>query len=332
MKKKKIFKIRFLGLVFFAFTLAPHPSPLLHAADTNVGTVGAAFLKIPAGSPRAQALGNCGVSVVEGSEAMTINPAGIASSQMREAGYSYLNWFADYSGQYVTYIHPVGQSVIGLNMAYYGLENFDVRDAEGKPQYAMDVKVRHAYTTLTLAKSFFLERLLAGVSFKGVLEDNYTAEYKNFVFDGGIIMKLGRRLSIGWAGQNFSGKKNQVVRIQRLGLGFVLSPFLTVIGEQKTYSDRKARLGGGVEFSLPEEVLQVGRVTFRAGYTGADSYGRNYDDKTLDSLGLTNVSGWTFGMGIYSAQAMGFGMALDYAMVPYGALGKSSQLMLKFQF
>lgn len=306
--------------------------PALRAVDAGVGTAGAAFMKIPAGSPRAQALGNCGVSVVEGSEAMTINPAGIASSQMREAGYSYLNWFADYSGQYAAYIHPVGQSVIGLNMAYYGLENFDVRDGNGIPQYAMDVKVRHAYTTLTLAKSFFLERLLAGVSFKGVLEDNYTAEYKNFVFDAGLIMKLGRKLSLGWAGQNFSGKKNQVVKIQRLGLGYAFNPFLTLIGEQKTYSDRRAKLGGGFEFSLPEEVLQVGRVTFRAGYTGSDGYGKNYGDKTLDSLGLSNVSGWAFGIGIYSAQAMGFGMALDYAMVPYGALGKSSQLMLKFQF
>jgi len=323
--------------VVSAFILCPLSfililAPAAWAANTDAGTVGAVFMKIPTGSPRAQALGNCGVSVVEGSEAMTINPAGIAASQMREFGFSYLSWFAGYSGQYLAYVHPVGQSVIGLNVASYGIDNFDVRDAEGVPQYSQDVKVRHGYTSLTFAKSFFLERVLAGASFKGVLEDNHSAQYRNFVFDGGIIIKLGRKLSIGWAGQNFSGKKDQVVKIQRLGLGYAFNPFLTVIAESKTYSDSGNKIGGGFEFNLPEEVLQVGRVTFRAGYTGADSYGKNYEDKTLDTLGLTSVSGWAFGMGIYSAQAMGFGMALDYAMVPYGALGKSSQLMLKFQF
>lgn len=332
MKKTKNSGRGFLGLALFASSLILQPSSLLLAADTSVGTVGGAFMKIPVGSPRVQALGNCGVSIVEGTEAMTINPAGIASSQMREFGYSYMKWFADYSGHYASYVHPIGQSVIGVNVATYGLEDFDVRDAEGKPQYSMDVKVRHAYGSLTLAKSFFLERLLAGVSMKGVLEDNYTAEYKNFVFDAGIIMKFGRRLSIGWAGQNFSGKQDQVVKIQRVGAGFVLNPFLTLVGESKKYSDRKSKLGGGIEFSLPEEVLQVGRVTFRTGYTGGDSYGKNYEDKTMDTLGLSNVSGWAFGMGIYSAQALGFGMSMDYSMVPYGALGKSTQLMLKFQF
>lgn len=336
MKKTKNLGRGFRGWALFASSLILYPSALLFAADTGVGTVGAAFMKIPVGSPRSQALGNCGVSIVEGSEAMTINPAGIASSQMREFGYSYMKWFADYSGHYASYVHPVGQSVIGVNIASYGLENFDARDSEGKPQYSLDIRVRHAYGSLTLAKSFFLERLLAGVSMKGVLENNYagnsTEQYRNFVFDAGIIMKFGRRLSLGWAGQNFSGKQDQVVKLQRVGAGFVLNPFLTLVGESKKYSDRKSRLGGGVEFSLPEEVLQVGRVTFRTGYTGGDTYGKNYEDKTMDALGLSSVSGWAFGMGIYSAQALGFGMSMDYSMAPYGALGKSTQLMLKFQF
>ena len=87
-----------------------------------------------------------------------------------------------------------------------------------------------------------------------------------------------------------------------------------------------------MEFTLPEEVLQVGRVCVRAGYTDANSYGKNYDDNTMDSLGLSQASGWAFGIGIYRAQAMGFGMSLDYAMVPYGALGKSNQIMVKLQF
>ncbi|MFA6433177.1 MAG: hypothetical protein WCW52_00630 [Elusimicrobiales bacterium] len=332
--KNSVFKkIGMLTAVAAAYTLAPGPSAApLYAADAKAGTAGAVFMKIPTGSPRAQALGNCGVSIMEGTEAMTINPAGIASSQMREAAFSYLSWFQDYSGQSLAYVHPVGQSVVGVNVAYYGIKGFDVRDQAGIPQYGDDVKVRNGYATLALAKSFFLERLFLGVSAKGVMEDNYATRYDNIVYDAGIILKLGRKLSFGWSGSNFSGKADQVVKARRLGMAYSFNPFLTALLESKTYSDHSALAGGGAEFNLPEELLQVGRVSLRVGYTAADSNGKNYDDKTMDTLGLSRTSGWAFGVGIYSAQAMGFGMSLDYAMVPYGALGRSDQIMVKLQF
>ena len=330
--KRKNFKKRLLGLILFASALTPILSLPSDAADTKIGTEGAVFLKIPTGSPRAQALGNNGVSLMEGGEAMGINPAGIASAQMREISFSHLSWIQEYSGQYMSYVHPVGQSVIGINLAYYGIKDFDVRDNEGKPQYGTDVKVRNGYASFTLAKGFFLEKFLVGASVKEVLEDNYTTEYKNLVFDFGAVLRLGRKLSLGWAGQNFSGKKKQVVKVNRVGGAYAFSPFLTLALEQKSYSDRGGRLGGGVEISLPEELLQVGRVALRAGYTPGDSFGKNMTDKTMDSLGMNELSGWSFGVGLYSAQALGYGMGFDYTLAPYGALGKSTQMAFRVQF
>ncbi|OGS12537.1 MAG: hypothetical protein A2234_03580 [Elusimicrobia bacterium RIFOXYA2_FULL_58_8] len=315
-----------------ACVLCLAPSGYVCAAANSLGTEGAVFMKIPTGSPRAQALGNSGVSLLEGGEAMGINPAGIASAQMREVSFAYLGWLQDYSGQYLSYVHPIGQSVIGVNLAYYGIQDFDVRDPDGVPLYGADVKVRNAYTSLSLAKGFFLEKLLVGVSAKEVLEDNYTKQYRNLVFDAGVILRLGRKLSLGWAGQNFSGKAKQVVKVTRLGGAWVFNPFFTLALEQKTYSDKQGKIGGGVEISLPEELLQVGRASLRVGYSPGDYMGKNMTDKTMDSLGLNDISGWAFGVGIYSSQALGYGMGLDYTMVPYGALGKSSQLALRFQF
>ena len=85
---------KFLKVIAAAALLLP-AAPPADAADTKIGTDGAAFLKIPTGSPRAQALGNNGVSLVEGGEAMNINPAGIASAQMREVSYSNLSWIQE---------------------------------------------------------------------------------------------------------------------------------------------------------------------------------------------------------------------------------------------
>jgi hypothetical protein len=258
---------------------------------------------------------------------------------MREVGFAYLNWFQDYSGQYISYVHPVGQSVIGVNFASYGIQDFDARDEQGIPQYSEDIRVVNRYATLTLAKSFLLERLFLGVSMKGVWEDNYVAKYYNTVFDAGVIVKPFRKLSLGMSAANLRSKSGEVVKISRIGGAFSFNPFITVAGEFKGYSDRSTGLGGGLEFNLPEEVLQVGRVSMRTGYVqglfgmgSIDNYGKNYDDKMLDTLGLSRSGGWTFGVGIYSAQAMGFGISLDYSMVPYGALGKASQLMVKAQF
>ncbi|MDT8285913.1 MAG: hypothetical protein RQ748_02285 [Elusimicrobiales bacterium] len=320
-----------LPAALLAAALCCAPS-FLGAADDSAGTYGAVFMKIPTGSPRAQALGNSGAALVEGAEAININPAGIATSQLREVSFSYLSWFGGYGGQYMAYVHPIGQSVIGLNLAYYSIEDFDVRDSAGIPQYSTDVKVRNAYATLALAKSFFLERFSLGASVKSVLEDNYSESYQNYVFDLGASLRLGRKLSFGWSGQNYSGSENEVVQIQRLGAVFSPNPFFTFVVENKKYSDRDdSSLGGGVEFSLPEEVLQVGKVSFRAGYTDTSDFGKSYDD-SLDRFGLTEASGWSFGLGIYTAQSLGYGIGIDYALVPYGALGKSNQISVKMQF
>lgn len=307
------------------------PAPL-SAAGESAGTYGAVFLKIPTGSPRAQALGNSGAALVEGSEAININPAGIATSQLREFSFSYLSWLSGYGGQYMAYIHPIGQSVLGFNVAYYGMEGFDVRDSAGIPQHSADVKVRNAYATLALAKSFFLERFSLGASVKSVLEDNYSRTYRNQVFDLGASLRLGRRLSLGWSGQNYSGSEKEVVQIQRLGAVLAPNPFFTFVLESKRYSDSGgSSLGGGVEFSLPEEVLQVGKVSFRAGYTDTSDFGKSYDE-SLDRFGLAEASGWSFGIGVYTAQSLGYGVGIDYALVPYGALGKANQISVKMQF
>lgn len=300
--------------------------------DELAGTKGGAFMKIPGGSARVQGLGNNGCSLVEGADAMNINPAGIAMAQMREVNFSYINWFADYTGKYISYVEPIGQSVIGLNLSYFSIDGFDARDQQGIPQSSIDIKVRHIYGSVAIAKSFFLERLSIGVAAKGIIEDNYLTEQKSVVYDAGALLKLSRKFSIAWASQNLSGNKDKVVQLTRFGFTWKINPFWTATVDQKKYTDSKSKVGVGIEFNLPEELLQVGKITFRAGYTDSSNYGKNYDDKTLDKLGLTKASGWSFGVGIYSAQAYGNIYSLEYSLQPFGALGKSSQLTFKFQF
>lgn len=301
--------------------------------NKEIGTQGGVFMKIPVGAPRAQALGNTGVSSTEGAEALFINPAAIASSQMREIAFSHMSWFQDYSGNHVAYVHPfqTNKWVFGANVYYASIDNFDNRDIEGIPGND-DILVRHMYGTVSLAREFFLERLLVGGSVKGILEDNYFEEYKKAVFDAGAILKIGRRLSLGIASTNISGS-NEVVQLQRLGAAFRFNSYVAINIENKKYSDREETiLAGGLEVTLPEELLQVGKVSIRAGYSPSDDLGKNRDDKTLETLHIQEMAGWSFGIGLYSAQALGYGVGMDYTFVPSGALGKISQISIRFQF
>lgn len=301
------------------------------AIDPNAGTSAATFLKLGAGSPRAQALGRAYVAIAEGPEALVWNPAGIAASQTKEVHFSYLSWLQDYSGQYMGYVHPMGRTVIGANMAYFSMSGFDVRDEAGIPQQGETVRSQSGFGTLSIARSFFLENLYLGASVKSVLEDNDGTRYSNTVFDLGAVVKLGRKISLGWSMMNLSGNKQDIVQVQRLGAAFHLNSIFTLSVENEMPSDNRSRVGVGAEFTIPEQILQVGRLSFRAGYFSADNYGQSFDG-FLRRFNLDRTSGISFGFGLYTSEVFGYGMGIDYALVPYGALGKSNQIAVRFQF
>ena len=110
-----------------------------------------------------------------------------------------------------------------------------------------------------------------------------------------------------------------------------LGDFVTVGLEISKASDSGARLALGGEFQLPEEYLDVGQLALRIGYRDGDSLGPS-DDETLKSLRLDRASNLSFGFGMYTSQAFGYGVSLDYAFVPYGALGTVDQISVKLKF
>jgi len=320
-----------ISKLYFLISLFFLPLPLFSGSET-IGTYGGAFMKIPSGSAKFQALGSNGVSYLEGSDAMSVNPAGIAASQMKEVNFSYISWFSDYSGKYISYVQPIDQYVLGFNLGYFSIDGFDARDESGIPLNSEDIKVKDYYGSITLAKSFMLEKLLLGASLKTVNEDNYLEKQNNLVYDAGFLVKISRKLSLGYSGQNMGAKNKEVASVQRYGFTWKFNPFLLVTVDQKKFSDDNSKTGFGVEFNVPEELLQLGKIVIRTGYTDTVSYGRNYEDKTMKNLGLDKISGWSFGIGIYSAQSLGNVFGLDFAMTPFGALGKTSQFTLKYQF
>lgn len=302
------------------------------AADSNAGVSGANFLKIGQGSARAMSLGGAYVAIAEGSDAMAWNPAGLAVTQQREFAFSYLRYVQDVdSPLYLAYAHPMGRTTWGANLSYINVSGFDVRDANGVPQPGSDVGVRNGLMSLGIARSFWYEKLFLGASARVVHEDIASSIKDTVVGDVGAILKPNPTLSLGFAIQNFGAGSVNVARITRAGAGLRLGDFVTVGLELNKATDSGARIGLGAEFQLPEEYLDVGQLSFRIGYRNSDSLGQNYDE-TLRSLRLDRTSNLSFGFGMYTSQAFGYGVSLDYAFVPYGALGTVDQISLKLKF
>lgn len=302
------------------------------AADSNAGTSGANFLKIGQGSARAMALGGAYVALSEGSDAMAWNPAGLAVTQQRELGFSYLRYIQDVdSPLYLGYAHPMGRTTWGANLSYISISGFDVRDANGIPQPESEVGVRDGQMSLGIARSFWYEKLFLGSSLRVVHEDIAGSVKNTLVGDFGAILKPNPTLSLGFAVQNFGTGSANVARITRAGAGLRMGDFVTVGLELSKASDSSARVALGGEFQLPEEYLDVGQLSFRIGYRSADSLGQSRDE-TLKSLRLDRASNLSFGFGMYTSQAFGYGVSLDYAFVPYGALGTVDQISVKMKF
>ena len=322
----------FYGGFLWALALMTMASAPAGAIDPAAGTGGAAFLKLGQGSARAMAMGRAYVPLAEGSDALTWNPAGLAQTQQRELAYSYLRHVQDLDTPlYLAYAHPMGRTVWGANLAYLSADGFDVRDANGVPQPNEGVNVRDGFGTLGVGRSFWYEKLFLGGALRVVHENIAGSVHNTLVGDFGAIGKPTNILSLGFAVQNFGTSLANAASVVRGGAGLRAGEFLTLGLELNKAKDSGVRVGVGGEFQLPEEYLEVGQLTFRIGYHKTDNLGQSFDD-TLKDLRLDRTSGLSFGFGLYTSQAFGYGLALDYAFVPFGALGTVDQISLKLKF
>lgn len=303
--------------------------------NKHAGTSASSFLKIDAGTPRAQALGNAYVSVADGPEALFWNPAGAASATSREIAFSYLDYLQGYKSRTLAYLQPIGKTIIGVSVSYMDMKNLDYRDEWG---YQLSnyggVPVRDFVGSVSIARGFINQKLQIGGTAKYVTERLYDGDgynnYDNVGFDVGAKLRLVNWLGLGGAIVNI-GDKAEMPRGLRLGAD-INTRYFTISGEYMKYRDDNARYGVGLEVHIPEDLLQVARLDLRVGYYTREDTGVNESESWVKSIGLQETSKVSFGVGLYSAEIFGYGASLDYAVTPFGALGTSQQIALSVQF
>ncbi len=303
------------------------------AIDPAAGTGGASFMKIGVGSARALAMGRAVVAAAEGTDAIPWNPAGIALAQQREWAYSYYRYIQDIeSPMYMAYVHPLGRTVIGANVAYLKVDGFDVRDGLGRPLNSSEVTVMDGFATLGIARSFWYEKVFLGLSVKAIHEDNDGTVRNVIVGDVGALLRPNSYVTFGFASQNFGAGAARIAPVTRGGASFRMFGLLTASMEVNKAADGPVRLGLGGEFMLPEDLLQIGQVYLRLGFRSTDDLGAVLEDGRSFLYPLIGSPKLSFGVGVFTAQAFGYGIHFDYALVSLGALGTADMLSLKVKF
>ena len=316
-------------VLFACLTLALAAPAAVAQSYSEAGTSASAFLKIDAGSPRAQALGNAYVSIAEGPEALFWNPAGAASATTKEIQIGYQDYLQGYKSRTLAYLQPIGKTIIGVTFNYMDMDGFDYRDPDGRPLPEISTPVQNFVGSLSLARGFFDQGLQIGATAKYINEKLDSYRYTNVGFDVGAKARPWKWLGLGGAIVNI-GDKDEMPRGWRLGADTNPKSW-SVSGEYMKYVDDEGRLGVGLEIHIPEDLLQVARFDLRVGYYDRESTGYS-DSETLKSLGLDGTSKVSFGFGIYSSELFGYGARIDYAVTPFGALGTSQQITVGIQF
>ena len=302
------------------------------AVNSGAGVSGSTFLELGQGSARAMALSGAYVALAEGSDALTWNPAGLAATQQREIAYSYMSYVQGLeSPVYMAFAQPVGRSAWGANVGYMTDSGFDIRNQNGVAQQNASALVRDGYATVGVARSFFYEKLYLGASLRGIHEEIVGQAHNSVAVDAGALLHATNALTLGFAMQNFGPRTSDVAHTVRGGAALRLIDVLTASAELRDATDTGVQLAVGGEFQLPEEYLDVGQLSLRVGYQTIDSYGQSFSG-TLKDLYLDQSSGFSFGFGLYTSEAFGYGLSLDYAFVPYGALGTVDQISFKLKF
>lgn len=304
------------------------------AINENAGTSASSFLKIDAGSPRAQALGNAYVSIADGPEALFWNPAGAASATTRELQFAYLDYLQGYKARTLAYLQPIGKTIVGVTFNYMDMDGFDFRGDYGELRPESGTPVRNFVGSLSIARGFIDQKLQIGGTAKYITERLYDGQgynnYDNVGFDVGAKLRLVNWLGLGGAIVNI-GDKEEMPRGFRLGAD-LNTRYFTISGEYMKYRDDDYRYGVGLEVHIPEDLLQVARFDLRIGYYSRENTGINEDDDWVKSVGLEETSKVSFGFGLYSSELFGYGASLDYAVTPFGALGTSQQIAVSIQF
>lgn len=285
-------------------------------ANSNVGTSGAAFLRLGAGA-RPTAMGNAFVGVADDVNAVYFNPAGLSRLQRPELTAMHTQYFQGINYDFGAFVYPTDVGAFAVSAATLEIDDLEKRNTEEAYQGRFK-SLDGAYAVSYARNIGDLTSLgLTGRYIKQEIDD---ASASSFSGDVGVYQRLIRfPVTIGAAVRHLGPKIKfreegdpQPMTVD-VGLGTaLLSERLRIGINMARPRDNDLQFGLGTEFT--QTVTTETRFSLRAGYT---SVGTDADGTTGISLG----GGFGFRQ-----------LNLDVSWVPFGDLGETFRYAALFRF
>ncbi len=290
----------------------------------------AAFLKIPVGA-RPVAMGSAFTAVADDINALSWNPAGLASLERRQFGATHAELFAGTRYDFLGLAMPTKTGAWGVSANLLTQGAIEGRDAAGRPSGSFTATDRAVGVGYAFRAR---DAVSLGAGVKYIDSQIAEASAGAFALDLGGLYRAGTLtrydlpVTLGLAVQNLGRGMRFLDRTSPLPL--TVSGGLSVrlpagVGLAFDYRYRPHAEGGASEFGFGTEYAIFQAVALRAGYAraGAASSGT----RPAGQSGVGAFSGLGAGLGLNVK-----GWTLDYAFTPFGELGAAQRVSLGFSF
>lgn len=297
--------------------------PVVEAAfnKQSVGTSSAQFLKLGVNA-RAIGMGEAYSAVVDGSDAIYWNPAGLERVENRAFSFMHAAYLQNIFYDFTSYAQRVGSvGTFGLGVQYLNATSIDETDEFGsnvgtfKP-YDLAVSVGFARTF----KDMVLEEMDFSVGLSGKFIRSKIIETANAgAMDIGISWNLVEKYWFSLALQNigsslkFKEESFELPANIKLGASYAVCKPLLLALDANFPRDNDPNVSIGTEYKK--------LITQEIGFAARTGYNSR---STKDIIGLSSVSA---GVGL---EWKGYG--IDFAWVPFGKLGHSYRASLSAKF
>lgn len=273
-----------------------------YAGNANTGTVGGAFLKLGNGV-RAPAMGEAFTAVADDATAISWNPAGIAQLDSREISMSYNMWLQSTSYSTVHYVQPIMPGhTLGASIFY--LSYGDMMETTGTSRTGTGRVFSPSGTVATISYALkIMENLSLGANLKLLNQSIDIYKEDGNAFDVGLLLNGFRGMNVGLVAQNLGSNLPQTIKLG-LSRRFLEDKLLFAL-DLNAPNDNNSFVSLGGEYQINPLLI------IRAGYNTRSEEGVG------GNLGI--------GLGLNLSH-----FSVDYAYVPYGDLGSTHRIGLRF--
>lgn len=285
---------------------------LVTPAVVFAGGTTASFLKLGSGA-RATGLGGAYTAVSGEINAISYNPAGLANLKRSEAGFTRAELVEGVSYNFLGYSRPAAKGNIGLGVNYLGQAAIEGRGANREATgsfLASDTAINLAYARPVTSRAG------VGLNFKYITSRIAGESATGWAVDAGWQYRTPvKGLGLGFAVQNLGPKLKFLDEGSALpltasaGAGYMLlDNVLLSLDLSRQVNEKKTVFSFGSEYAVFNSLFM------RAGYLA---------NAVTSVTGIADAGGFKAGFGLKLKS-----FSLDYAVTPFGDIGKAHRLSL----